>query len=196
MLILLYPNERLPTKAEKSPKDVVAQLFREAITSTIEFLEPHRQPRQQPGGGEGSRPLWYFPVDIAGNTLVMVNAVKDAVIDMDGQQDPVNSSRQLSIQTLPPFVVPETDIDGLVAINATIKQRPHLADDRRQPFASTFIPAAIDCTVDSAPTSPGKHNATDNDDRDDDQPLATGGGGPSPTGPAKEIKTEGKRQRK
>ena len=92
--------------------------------------------------------------------------------------------------------MPETDIDGLVAINATIKQRPHLADDRRQPFASTFIPAAIDCTVDSAPTSPGKHNATDNDDRDDDQPLATGGGGPSSTGPAKEIKTEGKRQRK
>ena len=103
MLILLYPNERLPTKAEKSPKDVVAQLFREAITSTIEFLEPHRQPRQQPGGGEGSRPLWYFPVDIAGNTLVMVNAVKDAVIDMDGQQDPVNSSRQLLIQTNAPI---------------------------------------------------------------------------------------------
>ena len=117
---------------------------------------------------------------------------------MDGQQDPVNSSRQLSVQTLSPFVVPETDIDGLVAINATIRQRPHLADDRRQPFASTFISAAIDCTIESAPTS-HKRNATDDDNDNDDPPLGTGGGGPSnpqPVGPAKEIKTEGKRLRK
>ena len=196
---LFIPSQLLHSGVLLFKKDVVAQLFREAITTTIEFLEPHRQPRQQPGGAEGSRPLWYFPVDIAGNTLVMVNAVKDAVIDMDGQQDPVNSSRQLSVQTLSPFVVPETDIDGLVAINATIRQRPHLADDRRQPFASTFIPAAIDCTIESAPASPGKRNAADDDNDNDDPPLITGGGGPSnplPVGPAKEIKTEGKRQRK
>ena len=127
----------------------------------------------------------------------MVNAVKDAVIDIDGQPDPANSSHQLSVQTLSPFVAPETDIDGLVAINATIRQRPHLADDRHQPFASTFISAAIDCTIESAPTSPGKR--TDDDNNNDDPPLGTGGGGPSnprPVGPAKEIKTEGKRLRK
>jgi hypothetical protein len=179
-------------------KDVVNQLFREGVTSTINFLEPHRAPRQQPSGGEGTRPLWYFPVDVAENSQAMVAAVKEAVVEMDGQQDPVQPSRQLSIQTLPPFTVPETDIEALVAINATMKQRAHLAEDKGHAIAATFFPPPIDCTADSAPSSPGKRNDAD-EDGDKDQPLSAGGGGPSsplPLGHPKEIKTEGKRQRK
>ena len=178
-------------------KDVIGQLFREGITSTIDFLEPRRAPRQQPGGGEGTQPLWYFPVDIAENSQAMVTSVKEAVVDMNGHQDPVQPSRLLSIQTLPPFTVPETDIEALVAINAKMKQRAHLAEDN-QAIAATFFPPPIDCTADSAPTSPGKRNDADEDD-DKDQPLSAGGGGPSsplPLGHPKEIKTEGKRQRK
>jgi hypothetical protein len=63
--------------------------------------------------------------------------------------------------------------------------------------SSNFIPAAIDCTVAlivHRATSPGKRNATDNDYHDKDQPFSTGIGGPSPAGPAKEIKTEKKCQ--
>jgi hypothetical protein len=179
-------------------KDVIERLFRDGITSTITFMEPHRAPRQQPGGGEGTRPLWYFPVDVAHNTLAMVTSVKDAVVDMNGQQDPITPSRLLSIVTLPPFIVPETDIEGLVAINATIKQRAHLMEDKDQAIASTFFPAPIDCTADSAPTSPGKRYDADDDDGKDHLQSA-GGGGPSsplPLSPPKEIKTEGKRQRK
>ena len=179
-------------------KDVVGQLFREGITSTIDFLEPHRAPRQQPGGGEGTRPLWYFPVDVAENSQAMVTSVKEAVVDMNGHQDPVQPSRLLSIHTLPPFTVPETDIEALVAIHAKMKQRAHFAEDKRQAIAATFFPPPIDCTADSAPTSPGKRNDADEDD-DKDQPLSAGEGGPSSPlslGHPKEIKTEGKRQRK